>query len=64
MVAATNSLRLGEEFVGNRRPLFWVMLLALAVALGGATWMIMMLSHEYGGINLSMGEADTAIRRD
>ena len=55
MVAAANSLRLGEEFVGSRRPLFWVMLLALAVATGGATWMIMTLSHDYGGINVRLG---------
>ena len=52
MVSCANSLRLGEEFPGSRRPLFWVMLLALAVALGGALWTVVTLSHAYGAINL------------
>jgi hypothetical protein len=52
MVSAANSLRLGEELGRNRRPLFWIMVLALAVAMGGALWMVMLLSHKYGAINL------------
>ncbi len=52
MVAAANSLRLGEELGRNRRPLFWVMVLALVVAVGAALWMVMLLSHKYGAINL------------
>ena len=52
MVTAANSLRLAEELGPRRRPLFWVMLLALAVALVGAVWMIMLLAHKYGTINL------------
>jgi hypothetical protein len=52
MVSCANSLRLGEELPGSRRPLFWVMLLALAVALGGALWTVVTLSHAYGAINL------------
>ena len=52
MVSAANSLRLGEELGKNRRPLFWILLLALAVAMGGALWMVMLLSHKYGAINL------------
>ena len=57
MVGAANALRLAEEFTGNRRPLFWVMLLALAVAVAGAGWMNMVLAHEYGAINLASSEA-------
>jgi len=52
MISSAYSLRLGEEIGGSRRPLFWVMVLALAVALGGGIWMIMVLSHKYGAINL------------
>jgi hypothetical protein len=52
MVSAANSLRLGEELGKNRRPLFWILLLALGVAMGGALWMVMLLSHKYGAINL------------
>ena len=52
MVSAANSLRLGEEFGRNRRPLFWVMVLALGVAIGAALWTVLLLSHKYGAINL------------
>ena len=52
MVSCANSLRLGEELGGGKRPLFWVILLALAVSLGAAIWMIMTLGHQYGAINL------------
>jgi hypothetical protein len=52
MVSCANSLRLGEELGRNRRPLFWVIVLALVVALGAALWMVMLLSHKYGAINL------------
>ena len=52
MVSAANSLRLGEELGKNRRPLFWIIVLALAVAMGAALWMVMLLSHKYGAINL------------
>ena len=52
MVSCANSLRLGEELGGGKRMLFWVILLALAVSLGAAIWMIMTLGHQYGAINL------------
>ena len=52
MVSCANSLRLGEELGGGKRALFWVILLALAVSLGAAIWMIMTLGHQYGAINL------------
>lgn len=52
MVSCANSLRLGEELGGRKRALFWVILLALAVSLGAAIWMIMTLGHQYGAINL------------
>ena len=52
MVSCANSLRLGEELGSGKRVLFWVILLALAVSLGAAIWMIMTLGHQYGAINL------------
>ena len=52
MVSCANSLRLGEELGGGKRALFWVILLALAVSLGAAIWMIITLGHQYGAINL------------
>ena len=52
MVSCANSLRLGEELGGGKRALVWVILLALAVSLGAAIWMIMTLGHQYGAINL------------
>ena len=52
MVSTANCLRLGEELGKNRRPLFWIIVLALVVAMGGALWMVMLLGHKYGAINL------------
>jgi len=52
MVSCANSLRLGEELGQNKRPLFWLMLLALAISLASAIWMVMKVSHDYGAINL------------
>ena len=52
MVSCANSLRLGEELGRNKRPLFWVLLLALAVALVGGVWVAMTVAHNYGAINL------------
>lgn len=52
MVSCANSLRLGEELGPRRRPLFWVMVLALCVAFGAALWVVLSLSHQHGAINL------------
>jgi hypothetical protein len=52
MVSCANSLRLGEELGSKRRPLFWIMVLALAIAFVAALWVVMELSHQYGAINL------------
>jgi len=54
MTSCANSLRLGEEFGRHRRPLFWAMVLALAVGLAGSLWTIMTLCHEYGALNLQI----------
>ena len=52
MVSCANSLRLGEELGHGKRPLFWVMILALTVALGAAVCMVMVLAHKHGAYNL------------
>ena len=36
----------------GRRPLFWAMVVAIAVALAASTWMILELSYEHGNLNL------------
>ena len=52
MVSCANSLRLGEELGKNKRPLFWLILLSLAIALASGIWMAMRVSHDYGAIHL------------
>ena len=68
ITSAANALRLGEEIGNRRRPLFWVLLLALAVSVIAAVWTIMDLSHSYGNLNLKIrsgggyGYAESLIR--
>ena len=52
MASCANSLKLGAELGRGRRPLFWAMVLALAVALTASIWMILELSYEHGNLNL------------
>ena len=54
MTSCANSLKMGEELKGNRRPLFWAMILALIVGLAASIWMVMFLSHRYGALNLKI----------
>ena len=52
MTSCANNLRLGEEFGRRRRPLFWVMILALAISLSASTVTVMLLCYEHGALNL------------
>ena len=60
MASCANSLKLGGELgrgrlrqaQPSRRPLFWAMVVAIAVALAASTWMILELSYEHGNLNL------------
>jgi hypothetical protein len=52
MIAAANSLKLAEAVSGSKRRLFWGMALALVLSLAGATWIILTICYEHGGINL------------
>ena len=46
------ALKLAETVRGPKRRLFWGMLLAILCSLAGATWIILTLCYEHGGINL------------
>ena len=52
MIACANGLKLAETVRGPKRRLFWGMLLAILCSLAGATWIILTLCYEHGGINL------------
>ena len=54
MTSAANSLKLGEGFGGSKRPLFWTMLLAMAVGLASSMWVVMELGYSYGALNLKI----------
>jgi len=54
MTSCANSLKIGEELKRNRRPLFWAMLIALLVGLVSSVWVVMLLSHKYGALNLKI----------
>ena len=52
MIACANSLKLADSVKGPKGRLFWGMMLAIVVALGGATWIILDMCYTHGGINL------------
>ena len=54
MTSSANSLKLGEGFGGSKRPLFWTMLLAMAVGLVSSMWVVMELGYSYGALNLKI----------
>ena len=54
MTSAANSLKLGEGFGGSKRPLFWTMLLAMAVGMVSSMWVVMELGYSYGALNLKI----------
>ncbi len=54
MTSAANSLKLGEGFGGSKRPLFWAMLLAMAIGLVSSMWVVMELGYSYGALNLKI----------
>ena len=52
MVSAINGMKLADSGGVRGRPLFWAMLLAIAVSLAGSVWAIVWMGYTYGGINL------------
>lgn len=53
MASCANGLKLAQENLHRKRPLFWAIVLAVVVSLVGSIWMIMKMSYAYGGINLN-----------
>ena len=54
MTSAANSLKLGEGLGGSKRPLFWTMLLAMAIGMASSMWVVMELGYSYGALNLKI----------
>jgi hypothetical protein len=52
MASAINGMKLADSGGVRRRPLFWAMLLAIAVSLAGSIWVLIWMGYTYGGINL------------
>ncbi|NKB66926.1 MAG: hypothetical protein GKR89_07695 [Candidatus Latescibacteria bacterium] len=52
MASAINGMKLADSGGVRRRPLFWAMVLAIAVSLAGSVWAIVWMGYTYGGINL------------
>ena len=52
MASCANGLKLINVVVGNRRPLFWAMMLSIVVSLAGSMWMVLNMAYQEGGINL------------
>ena len=52
MPCFANALKIAEEIGGRKRPLLWAIVIAVVLALGGSIWSVMVLSYEYGGVNL------------
>jgi hypothetical protein len=53
MASCAHGLKLSEFLGRDLRPLFWIILLTIAVSVGGSIWGIMHLAYQYGGINLN-----------
>jgi len=53
MASVANGLKLAEENLKRKRPLFWAVALAISVAAVSSVWMIMKMAYTYGGINLN-----------
>ena len=53
MASIANGLKMAHEVIqGRKRGLFWGVILAIAVTLAGAYWMMLYVSYRHGGINL------------
>ena len=53
MASCAHGLKLGESLGPRLRPLFWILLWAIAVSFVGSAAMILHLCYTYGGINLN-----------
>ena len=53
MASTANSLRMAEVTTGSKRPLFWVIWLAIIIAIAASIWITLVLAYAKGGINLN-----------
>ena len=55
MPHCANGLKMSEQISGSRRPLFWAMLLAILLGLGGGTAVLLYMGYTFGALNMSSG---------
>ena len=53
MSSVANGLKMGEMIRGQKRRLFWAIILAILVSLAGSSYVTMVMAYQYGGINLN-----------
>jgi hypothetical protein len=53
MVSAAHGVRMADITEGRRRPLFWIMWLAILIALAASIWVTLVLAYRLAGINLN-----------
>jgi hypothetical protein len=54
MASTANGLRMSDVMQCRKRPLFWVIWLAIMVSLAASIWMTMTLAYAKGGVNLNV----------
>ena len=52
MASAINAMKLAQSVGILRRPLFWVMVVAVVVSLASSLWIIIWAAYEHGAVNL------------
>jgi hypothetical protein len=53
MASTANSLRMADVTRGSKRPLFWVIWLAIIISLAASIWITLLMAYSKGGINLN-----------
>ena len=53
MASVANGLKMSEMIRGQKRRLFWAIVLAILVSLAGSSYITLVMAYEYGGINLN-----------
>ncbi|MFP4057334.1 MAG: DUF6785 family protein [Candidatus Brocadiia bacterium] len=51
MASAANGLKIVSDIKARKRPIFWMMGLAIVLTLGASIWSTMRLAYAYGGAN-------------
>ena len=53
MASVANGLKMSEMIRGQKRRLFWAIVLAILVSLAGSSYVTLVMAYEHGGINLN-----------